>query len=146
MKGIRERLQNERGFTLVEIIIVLVILAVLMSIMLPSLTGYIDEANDTALKMEARNCYAALQTLASLSKADNSMNTYFSSASKSGQVSGASLTSAGVAKLDGLIAGASSYGSNISNITIEGFAVKSFTYTKDGRTVTFSSDTGYIIS
>ena len=36
---------NKKGFTLVEVIVVLLILAILSSIVIPSLTGYIDDAN-----------------------------------------------------------------------------------------------------
>ncbi|MDY4641480.1 MAG: type IV pilin protein [Erysipelotrichaceae bacterium] len=40
---------NKKGFTFVELIAVLAILATLAAIMVPSLTGYIDKAKDTEL-------------------------------------------------------------------------------------------------
>ena len=53
--------QEKKGFTLVEVIVVLVILAILMAIAIPSLTGYIDKANERAILTEASNIQSALQ-------------------------------------------------------------------------------------
>ena len=39
---------QKEGFTLVELIVVLVILAVLSALLVPSLTGYIDKAVESA--------------------------------------------------------------------------------------------------
>ena len=40
-----KKLKDKKGFTLVELIVVLVILAILAALLIPTLTGYIDKAN-----------------------------------------------------------------------------------------------------
>ncbi len=46
--------KDESGTTLVEMAVVLVILGILMSIAIPSLTGYIDKAKEKKYTMEAQ--------------------------------------------------------------------------------------------
>ena len=55
--------EKKGGFTLVELIIVLVILAILAAFLVPTLTGYVDRANDKALISETRLAVMAAQTL-----------------------------------------------------------------------------------
>ena len=55
---------KKRGFTLIELIIVIVILAVLMAVAIPSLTGYINEAKTTGKIVECRQAVTAAQTTA----------------------------------------------------------------------------------
>lgn len=51
-----------KGFTLVELIVVMVILALLMALAVPQITKYIDKADDVAILSEARSCVTAAQT------------------------------------------------------------------------------------
>ncbi len=56
--------KNRRGFTLVELIVVLVILAILASLLIPALTGYIDRAKRDQVVAETRMLHEAVQTVA----------------------------------------------------------------------------------
>jgi prepilin-type N-terminal cleavage/methylation domain-containing protein len=52
--------KNKKGFTLIEIIVVVVILAVLMAVAVPSVLKYIDEADDAKYITQARSAYTIL--------------------------------------------------------------------------------------
>ena len=53
--------KKNKGFTLVELIVVLVILAILAAILIPALLGYIDRAREKKDILQARNCLEAAQ-------------------------------------------------------------------------------------
>jgi general secretion pathway protein G len=60
-------LQSERGFTFIEIMVVVAILAILAALVVPRIMGRTDEAKRTAAKVQIRNIEGALQ----LYKLDN---------------------------------------------------------------------------
>lgn len=53
--------RDNKGFSLVEIIVVLVIVAILVAISIPALTGYIESAKSAQTVSDARNFYMAAQ-------------------------------------------------------------------------------------
>ena len=61
------------GFTLVELIVVLVILATLAALLVPSLTGYIDKARQNAVIAKARAVLVASQAVITEAYADGKL-------------------------------------------------------------------------
>ena len=56
-------LKNRQGFTLIEIIVVLVIIGIVMALAVPAVMKYINEAAETKAKSQARAAYLAAQTI-----------------------------------------------------------------------------------
>ena len=83
--------KNRRGFTLIELIVVLVILAVLASLLIPALTGYIDRAKRDQVVAETRMLHEAVQIVAGEAYASNewqsdkTISSLMTIASKSGK-------------------------------------------------------------
>lgn len=122
--------KNEQGFTLIEILVVLVILAILAAVSIPSLTGFISEAQKKTYIMEARTVYTAVQSYASEKhdKPDRELESELKGIIEKGHV------------LNEILTGSISHRKEpeITEIQIENHVVQILTYQVDGYYVKFS--------
>jgi len=58
-----QAVKNRKGFTLMELIVVLIILAILIAALTPVLIGWINDARESAIRAEGRTVLLAMQTV-----------------------------------------------------------------------------------
>jgi prepilin-type N-terminal cleavage/methylation domain-containing protein len=75
MLKIMQALKSRKGFTLMELIVVLIILAILIAALAPVLIGWINDARETALKADGRTVLLAVQTVVTEARGVGSWNT-----------------------------------------------------------------------
>ena len=71
-RRLKNSLQSRSGFTLVELIVVLVILAILAAFTIPAMLGFVEDAKGKAAIAEAREVYVAAQSIETESYSDSS--------------------------------------------------------------------------
>lgn len=64
-----KKLLNKKGFTLIELIVVIAIIAILAAILIPALLDYINQANITRQQSNARSEYTRVVLLVSAGNA-----------------------------------------------------------------------------
>jgi len=57
---------NTKGFTMIELIIVIAIVAILAAVLIPRFAGFRDQANQSAVDTDARNLGTALTAIIAL--------------------------------------------------------------------------------
>jgi type IV pilus assembly protein PilA len=71
VKNLRNRLHESKGFSLVELIVVIAIMVILIALLVPNVVGYISKAQDSANLSAAKSIYNAANTCVIDWKAQN---------------------------------------------------------------------------
>ena len=129
-----KKINNEKGFTLVELIVVLVILAILAAMLVPALLGFIDRAKEGKYEEEVHSIYTALQVIS---------DERYAVGEEPIDLADHKLTAAELTELNGMIAPAKV--SAIGDLTAIGYASTTDAkgkYTINTFTVKFNSQDG----
>lgn len=117
-------MRNKKGFTLVELLVVIVIMCILAAILIPTFASYIKKAENATIVAEARAAHVALSVVcqeAKLSDEDFAASDDYA------------VDAAAVKDLANVTGTVSAVAVD-ANGTVTGF-----TYTNDGKTVTWAS-------
>jgi len=96
-------LRRRKGFTLIELIVVIAIIGILVAIAIPRLTGFTNRADQAATEAEARTVLTAISALYALDIAPATIMTYTAGSAEitnltgplNGAIAGLNVTAAG---------------------------------------------------
>ncbi|HAN21662.1 MAG TPA: hypothetical protein DCP51_08335 [Clostridiales bacterium] len=129
MKKLLALRKSKKGFTLVEIIVVLVIVAILAAIAIPQFSGFVNRANSQQTLAEARAVYVAAQAVVAEENSDGTVVAGDITAAKVNTLIGENYL------VDGAVAGEEGYFS----VTLTSAKITGLTYTSGGYTSTYAS-------
>lgn len=128
------RNKKKKGFTLVELIVVLVILAILAALLIPALTGYIDNANEKKVTAEARTALMACQTVVSDVYGTEGKAPTGDDLIKKGNTKGK--------YYDNVAKYAEGYEEGIEEVTVTANKITHMKYTSDNYTAVYKAESG----
>ena len=136
-------LKNKKGFTLVELIVVLVSLAILAALLVPALTGYIDKANKEKVISETRMVVMAAQTEVDLdygTKTSSSANGTYGGVTLDAAAFAATTATTDAQKLAASIKSLSEVKGTITSVVADSTGkVTTVVYTNSGKTCTYDA-------
>lgn len=122
--AMKKKNKNRKGFSLVELIVVLVIMAILAAALIPSLTGYIRKTKEQNVNSECQSAVQAAQTIESGAFASADGNYTFTSGGTSYTIKGVTDTTSSPGTIE-----------SVSIDTDGDHRIKELVYTgKDGST------------
>lgn len=62
LQKLRRKLRNKKGFTLIEMIVVVAIIAILIALLVPNVMKFIGTANNSSASANAKTVFVATQT------------------------------------------------------------------------------------
>lgn len=129
--------ENRDGFTLVEVLAVLVIIAILAAVAIPTMSGFINDARKKSYTSQARNVYVAAQAAAlELEAAENGVAAAAVNFYTRGDGSNY------MTRVEALLGNDVESGSSFT-ITLNGNKVEEVEYTpKDGKKITITGGEG----
>jgi type IV pilus assembly protein PilA len=128
LSKLRERSQGESGFTLVELLVVMLILGLLAAIAIPAFFNQRDKAHDADAKASVHSAQVALETYAT-----DHNGSYDSDTVTAGDLTAIEPTLTGALNLDiSTPAGAGNTAANSYTISVDSSTGTSFTLTRDG--------------
>ena len=63
LQKLQKKLYNKKGFTLIELIVVIAIIAILAAVLIPRFTGFTQNAHEKAAISDTRNLLVGLEAL-----------------------------------------------------------------------------------
>lgn len=138
MRETLKKMKNNNGFTLMEMIIVVAIIAILVALIAPNLTGFLDSASKTSRDANAKSCYTASSAWAVQQRIDGHPVSATSITVTKAGVSGTLVTGDAKTALETAL-DYKTFGNATLTITLKNGAVQSVVWDVDNIQTTYPS-------